>query len=337
MFRRQAHDDRHPVLIVDGTAEHPHRPGDGFEHAVARLLHAFGERVEAADSHRGHRSLILAVTAIDAKRLPTGSGLSFSAKHIEILPGHASVDFSMPPGLAPPRLRIVSRNARPIVALAPTLPPKHAVPELMSSAPRADRSLLLPAPHLPSSSPSNRRGTRGCSTARPRRARPENIRRGNLPSRHSRRLSRPSRCPCAVPCCRAPRGGRAGYCASMSRTSASVGGTTGKPSVQPALFDNACARAKVGRQLMAPGRAAAPARSTAVMSSPGTVSPRTMASNSARASALIVCGRCRSRADDSWSRSDGLACRAHGRGTAQQHRKRWLSRTPPDGRGLRTH
>src|SRR5438046_1065940 len=62
-----------------------------------------------------------------------GDRASFSAKQQEILPGHAWVDFSMPSGLAPPRLRMHRRSARPIVAFALTLPPKQPVPPLMPS------------------------------------------------------------------------------------------------------------------------------------------------------------------------------------------------------------
>src|SRR5213593_1670217 len=41
----------------------------------------------------------------------------------------------MPSGLAPPRLRMTRRSARPIVAFALMLPPKQAVPPLMPSRP----------------------------------------------------------------------------------------------------------------------------------------------------------------------------------------------------------
>src|SRR3989442_5715216 len=64
-----------------------------------------------------------------------GERASFSAKQHAILPGHACVDFSMPSGFAPPRLRMTRRSARPIVAFALMFPPKHAVPPLIPSRP----------------------------------------------------------------------------------------------------------------------------------------------------------------------------------------------------------
>src|SRR5947208_1288321 len=64
-----------------------------------------------------------------------GDRASFSAKQQAILPGHACVDFSMPSGFAPPRLRMTRRSARPIVAFALMFPPKHAVPPLIPSRP----------------------------------------------------------------------------------------------------------------------------------------------------------------------------------------------------------
>src|SRR5213592_1945162 len=68
-----------------------------------------------------------------------GDPASFSAKQQAILPGHACVDFSMPSGFAPPRLRMTRRSARPIVAFALMFPPKHAVPPLRSEERRVGK------------------------------------------------------------------------------------------------------------------------------------------------------------------------------------------------------
>ncbi len=69
----------------------------------------------------------------DAKPNSTWNGSqgfrsAFSAKHIVYLPGQPCVDFSMVSAVAPPRLRMVSRKARPMVAFPRWPEPRAAVP-----------------------------------------------------------------------------------------------------------------------------------------------------------------------------------------------------------------
>ncbi len=89
-----------------------------------------------------------------------------SAKHIESLPGQACVDFSIPAGFAPPMLRIASRSAPPIVALAFTFAAK-AGRAAVDAQPGSDR----PTHHDGERRAASRAGSRAawncdCNTAR---------------------------------------------------------------------------------------------------------------------------------------------------------------------------